>query len=467
LAALFGAEALASGHDLVVAGADGRGNNSETFIESLPFCSSTGSADAAARASSLAAAAAAEPPMEAALELPDSGEVDDGSASKPPSLNVNSAVLSSGYVRAVQAAAAAKDASLDASRKSTKFCHTFDLSRRATPSYVSSLLACNRIRMLKVCADTSPRVSDDILRKSNMPPLARAAVSRMNKADILLQAQIASLRPRHDASSEEKDASYLSPLSSLALTGAILRSLAVERERSGACPYEDLLAQLRPLFGSEETLKDPKPVTAAAQASVSVSRIVLFGLGGVAWPGCTGADVTSLKGCCEKNGARGLSGERQHAAAKPLVNFVSSLSAAVSASRASSKPAVAIVVLPTWALPRAVSGALRARASVVLKLHGVGDPAFASGREYSDPLEAAVATKGFAHAAGVLFVRRLPHWGHAAPQSSVSGDEWIVTRERRRIGLEKPHPPPEDAAPDGASLPCASSGGGKKSIVDF
>lgn len=467
LAALFAAEALAAGHDLVVAGADGRGNNPETFIESLPFCSSTGSADAEARASSLAAAAAAESPTEAALDAEpvlDSGEFDDGGAPKPPSLNANSAVLSSGYARAVQAAAAAKDASIDASRRSAKFCHTFDLSRRATPSYVSSLLACNRIRMLRVRVDSTPRVTDDILRSSSIPPHARAVALRMNKADILLHAQNAALRTRQDASREEKEGS-LSPLSSLTLTGAVLRSIAVERERSGACPYEDLMAQLRPLLGSEEKPKDPRPA-AAAQAPITVSRIVLFGLGGVAWPGCTGADVASLKGCA-KDTSRELSGERQHSAAKPLVNFVSLLSAAVSASRATATPAVAIVVLPSWALPKAVSGALRARASLVLKLHGVGDPAYASGRDYSDPLEAAVASKGFAHAAGVLFVRRLPHWGHAAPQTSVSGDEWIVTRERRRIGLEKPHPPPEDAAPDGASLPCSSSGGGKKPIVDF
>ena len=474
LASLFAAESLAAGHTLITAGADGRGGGGgdtflDTFLHSLPFCSSSGSADAAARAADAAAAIAA------GLNAADIVEDDTGVDVVEKTLATGQrSGLSSSY-----AAAAAAAIALTAESETTRgvggssFCHTFDLSRRTTLSYLSSLIANGRIRKLNLRALYQGAFADpSVLQSANLSAAATAAATRINIAEVLLRAQAVALRKSEPSTTKTSNINTpFSDVSSLSLVGALAQAAAL-RARSEGCPYADLLAQLAPIIGAGGG--GGGGGEGGDASTVHITRLVLVGLGGIAWPGCTGNDTARARAGA---GAPGLAGAREHAAAQPLLHFFTELATSLSRGRLGKSPCVALVVVPTWALPRAVSASLRARAAVVLKLHGLGDPAYTLGGDDfnydkgGDALEPAAAARGFPKAAGVLIVRRLPAWGHAAPQTSIGGDEWVITRERRKIGLEKPHPPPEEATSESATMSCSTSGGGggggKSGVLDF
>ena len=505
LASLFAAESLAAGHNLITAGADGRGGSggADAFLNSLPFCSSSGSADAAARAADAVATlmlgldATTPTPVpsqedtnnknnsaaddEVIVEDGNDDDDDDSNITTPTTMQLSKGHgLSSSYAASAIAAMAASAADSSSTRGSNNnFCHTFDLSRRTTISYLTSLRTTCRLRALQIRGvnNTSAFAAIELLRSLNLSTSAITAASRITLADLLLKAQAVALKSTKNGSESSSSLpttsiSALTDVGILTIIGALIQATANRAQIEG-CPYTNLWEQLAPLItSSKET--DAQQVGAA---STVVTRVVLYGLGGIAWPGCTGNDAARTR-IGHGNAPPILASANEHKAAQPLITFFTNLAKSLSKGRLSTSPSVAFVVVPTWALPSAVSASLRARAAVVLKLHGVGDPAYALGggggggdtylRIDADALEPAIAARGFPRASGVLLIRRLPLWGHATPQTNIGGDELVVTRERRKITLEKPHPPPEDIPTDGAALPCASSGGnGGKSIVDF
>jgi len=122
--------------------------------------------------------------------------------------------------------------------------------------------------------------------------------------------------------------------------------------------------------------------------------------------------------------------------------------------------AVVLLVCDTHALPPSVAAEVRSYADTVVKLHAFGDPAAAvalAGRTDTRPLaatDAAGAAPEFADYTGLLLLRRATRAGSAAG-AGVDTPTYVFKRDRKKLVIEKPHLPPEDAAPAGAGMSCA------------
>jgi len=441
LARLFAAEGLAAGHALLVGGHDGRHTPAD-FLASLPLNVSRGSRDmlaAAAAGENLAGAMAAGEAQER------TGPADVSGAGLTNAWQYRKYLPQGAGEEAPGSSGLAPDA--------IKFGHTYDLGRRIPGS---SLLAA--APLLLPPALTPPSLID-------LPPAppARAVASTAGRAGALarrgrgeacrttsgtsaLMDAIAEVQSNSGRVEWGQEEGVLGEVRRSALRVGLALALEETRERR-----EGAYATLLDAVGN--ALAGAKPTGAAA-----LKRIVLLGLGGPAWPGFqlneaapgSAVGATGITAVLHAHGTAAL-----HAAAAPLLAALSRLRRLVedASEVGTGGGAVALVTMPTWAMPLAVAAHARAQARIVLKTHRFGEPSYALACAGEPPPHGAASTgtaPEFAAATGLLIVRRTSRPGACIghlPDTRV----WLLTRDKRKLVIEQPHLPPEEASSGGSA----------------
>ncbi len=481
LASLFAAEGLACGHGLIVAGGDGR-VTPQGFVEGLPLCVSRGSGDLAALAAGQGASV--RKPTDSREGEGNGREGEGGGDTEDPEEELGGEawdVSGKGLQNAWQykkylpgaattgtAAAGGGEGGATAPPPTPqKYCHTFDLGKRIPA-----------VSLAKATIATLPCVT---IPSGASELLARAqciAAGGVGVSGVTPTTSTSHYKQR------EEDARTLSTAAALLAVGL----QAGVGEGSPPSPHSFYHAMVDSISSH---LVAPKSVAAAAAPQPqqpAVQRVVVLGLGGAGWPGCTGSDAFTLPrlptGPASLPSHTVLEGHlgmlKAVAALKRTIlssalHLVGSGGGGGGGSSSPPTPAIAYLVCPTWAMPLAVAHALRARCDVVLKLHAFKDPAYAlmggaQGASLGAPLS---PSPEFGSATGLLLFRRLPQWGSAAPPSLPDTLTWLFTRGRRKLDISRPHPPPEKEEVKGGGegggpqLSCSSSGGGGSGSTDF
>jgi hypothetical protein len=413
LASLFSAEGLAWGHGLIVGGADGRYDGA-SFVEALPLNVSRDSADLAALAAGGGGGGAPEVEADGGGG---GGAIAEGAAGLVNAWQYKKylAVEEGGGGGGGGCGGGGGGGGCGGGGVDPKYCHTFDLSRRVPP--------------------------------------ARRAACRITALPWRLPGPLAGAPP---------------PLQRAKVTELLLRAQAQLARGGGGEGGVDVLGALGAALGARgvgcvgdaydavaEEVEGALAAGGGGGGGGAPQRVVLLGVGGPLWPGCTGSDAPAAAAL---PGPAGLPAPDAFSAHLPLLRALRRLRGAV---RGAAGGAVALVTAATWAMPLAAAEAARRLADVVVKVHGFGDPAYglltagprgagpegasgARGEGLAAPARAAAPFKDFT---GLLLLRRLPTWGAAAPPAVPQSLTLLFKRDAKKFTLEPPHTPPEDAAP--------------------